>query len=72
MAVRAIDCFGEPMYLAALGGGVARDALLSHSAKGIHRILTANRRAGRDATGIRPRERATASRTHRPSQTAAA
>lgn len=42
MAVRAIDCFGEPMYLAALGGGVARDALLSHSAKGIHRILTAN------------------------------
>jgi len=42
MAVRAIDCFGEPLYLAALGGGVARDALLSHSAKGIHRILTAN------------------------------
>jgi hypothetical protein len=42
MAVRAIDWFGEPMYLAALGGGVARDALLSHSAKGIHRILTAN------------------------------
>jgi len=40
--VRAIDCFGEPLYLAALGGGVARDALLSHSAKGIHRILTAN------------------------------
>ena len=42
MAVRAIDCFGEPLYLAVLGGGVARDALLSHSAKGIHRILTAN------------------------------
>ena len=42
VAVRSIDCFGEPLYLAALGGGVARDALLSHSAKGIHRILTAN------------------------------
>ncbi|MDD9937335.1 MAG: hypothetical protein OXT09_27240 [Myxococcales bacterium] len=42
VSVRAIDCFGEPLYLASLGGGVARDALLAHSARGIHRILTAN------------------------------
>jgi hypothetical protein len=40
--VRAIDCFGEPLFLASLGGGVAREALLAHSARGIHRILTAN------------------------------
>jgi hypothetical protein len=40
--VRALECFGEPLYLASLGGGVARDALLAHSARGIHRILTAN------------------------------
>lgn len=42
VAVRAIDCFGEPLFLASLGGGVAREALLSHSARGIQRILTAN------------------------------
>jgi hypothetical protein len=42
VAVRAIDCFGEALYLASLGGGVAREALLSHSARGIQRILTSN------------------------------
>ena len=42
VAVRAIDCFGEALFLASLGGGVAREALLSHSARGIQRILTAN------------------------------
>lgn len=42
VAVRPIECFGEALYLASLGGGVARDALLAHSARGIHRILTAN------------------------------
>jgi hypothetical protein len=42
VSVRALECFGEPLYLASLGGGVARDALLAHSARGIHRILTAN------------------------------
>jgi hypothetical protein len=42
VTVRPIECFGEQLYLASLGGGVARDALLSHSARGIHRILTAN------------------------------
>jgi hypothetical protein len=42
VSVRAIECFGEQLYLASLGGGVARDALLAHSARGIQRILTAN------------------------------
>ncbi len=42
ISVRAIECFGEHLYLASLGGGVAREALLAHSARGIHRILTAN------------------------------
>jgi hypothetical protein len=42
VVVRAIDCFGEPLFLASLGGGVAREALLSHSARGIQRILTSN------------------------------
>lgn len=42
VSVRALDCFGQPLFLASLGGSVARDALLAHSARGIHRILTAN------------------------------
>ena len=40
--VRSLECFGDSLYLVALGGGVARDALLAHSARGIQRILTAN------------------------------
>lgn len=42
VSVRTIECYGEQLYLASLGGGVARDALLAHSARGIHRILTSN------------------------------
>ena len=42
VSVRALECFGESLFLASLGGGVARDALLAHSARGVHRILTAN------------------------------
>jgi hypothetical protein len=42
ISVRAIECFGEQLYLASLGGGLAREALLAHSARGIHRILTSN------------------------------
>ncbi|MDD9945433.1 MAG: hypothetical protein OXU20_30595 [Myxococcales bacterium] len=42
VAVRTLDCFGKAMFLSSLGGGVARDALLAHSARGIQRILTAN------------------------------
>jgi hypothetical protein len=40
--VRAIDCFGEALFLASIGGGMAREALLAHSARGIQRILTSN------------------------------
>jgi hypothetical protein len=42
IVVRALECFGEPLFLASIGGGVARDALLAHSARGIQRILTSN------------------------------
>jgi len=42
VSVRTIECYGEQLYLASLGGGVAREALLAHSARGIHRILTSN------------------------------
>jgi len=42
VSVRAFDCFGQALFLATLGGGVARDALLAHSARGVQRILTAN------------------------------
>lgn len=42
VVVRALECFGEPLFLASIGGGVARDALLAHSARGIQRILTSN------------------------------
>jgi hypothetical protein len=42
VVVRAIECFGEPLFLASIGGGIAREALLSHSARGIQRILTSN------------------------------
>lgn len=42
VAVRTVECFGEPLYLAALGGGVARDALMAHVSRGVKRILTAN------------------------------
>jgi len=42
VSVRTLDCFGQALFLSSLGGGVARDALLSHSARGIQRILTAN------------------------------
>jgi hypothetical protein len=40
--VRAIDCFGEALFLASVGGGMAREAILAHSARGIQRILTSN------------------------------
>ncbi|MEY4575714.1 MAG: hypothetical protein RL701_417 [Pseudomonadota bacterium] len=42
VVVRAIECFGEPLFLASIGGNMAREALLAHSARGIRRILTAN------------------------------
>lgn len=42
VVVRAIECFGEPLFLASVGGNMAREALLAHSARGIRRILTSN------------------------------
>jgi hypothetical protein len=42
VAVRPVRIHGQPLYLASIGGTVARDALLSVSARGVERILTAN------------------------------
>ena len=42
VAVRAIEYFGQQLYLASIGGGRGTEAVLRHSAKGICRILTAN------------------------------
>ena len=42
VAVRRTEVFGQSLFLASIGGGVARDALLSHSVEGLHRILSAN------------------------------
>ncbi len=42
VAVRMVRVHGQPLYLASVGGGVARDALLAHSMRGVQRILSAN------------------------------
>jgi hypothetical protein len=42
VAVRPLTLQGQELYLASLGGNVARDALLAHSTKGVRRILGAN------------------------------
>jgi len=42
VAVRPLSLHGQELYLAAVGGGVARDALLHHSMAGVQRILSAN------------------------------
>jgi hypothetical protein len=42
VAVRAIDYFGQSLYLASLGGGSNIHRALARSAEGIQRILTAN------------------------------
>lgn len=42
VAVRLVQVYGQPLFLASIGGGVARDALLSHSIRGVQRILSAN------------------------------
>ena len=36
------DSVAGPLYLASVGGGVARDALLAHSLGGVRRILASN------------------------------
>ncbi len=40
--IRSVSIHGSSLHLAAIGGSVARDALLSHSARGVERILTLN------------------------------
>jgi len=42
VAVRMVHVHGIPLFLASVGGGVARDALLSHSLAGVRRILASN------------------------------
>ena len=42
VAVRSLNLNGEELYLASLGGSMARDALLRHSMHGVERILHAN------------------------------
>lgn len=42
VAIRHLELEGQPLMIAALGGGVARDALLTHSGQGVRRILSSN------------------------------
>ena len=42
VAVRPLSLYGQDLFLACVGGGVARDALLSTSMSGVQRILAAN------------------------------
>lgn len=42
VSVRPMSLNGQPLFLATIGGGVARDALLAHSEQGVSRILAAN------------------------------
>lgn len=42
VAVRRLSLHGQELFLACLGGGVARDALLASSVSGVERILAAN------------------------------
>ncbi|MDQ3037279.1 MAG: hypothetical protein M3Y87_33100 [Myxococcota bacterium] len=42
VAVRSVRVHGQPVYLASVGGTVARDALLSTSLRGVYRILSSN------------------------------
>lgn len=40
--VRSINYFGQPLYLASMGGDSGVERLITHSIAGIQRILTAN------------------------------
>lgn len=42
VVVRPLRLYGQDLYLACIGGGVARDALMSNSVTGVQRILSAN------------------------------
>lgn len=42
VAVRPLQMNGQHLYMCSVGGGMARDALLSHSMRGVQRILASN------------------------------
>ena len=42
VVVRPLRLYGQDLYLACIGGGVARDVLMSNSVTGVQRILSAN------------------------------
>ena len=42
VVVRRLELYGQDLFLACVGGGVARDALLVSSISGVQRILAAN------------------------------
>lgn len=42
VAIRPVRIYGQNLYLASVGGGVARDAHLSTSRNGVQRILASN------------------------------
>ena len=42
VAIRPLGVDGQALFLACLGGGVARDAVLDHSRAGVKRILATN------------------------------
>src|SRR5690606_3129420 len=42
IAIRTLRACGESFYLASVGGGVARDAILESTRAGVSRILAAN------------------------------
>jgi hypothetical protein len=42
VVVRPLCLNGQDLFLASVGGGMARDALLTHSVSGVQRILSAN------------------------------
>ncbi len=42
VAVRPVHIYGQSLFLASVGGGVARDAHLVSSTNGVQRILACN------------------------------
>jgi hypothetical protein len=42
VCVRSLSVHGTPLHLAAIGGSVARDAVIATSLRGVERILTRN------------------------------
>ncbi|MGB0680533.1 MAG: hypothetical protein ACPGUV_12800 [Polyangiales bacterium] len=42
VAVRPVQLLGQQLYLAGVGGGLARDALMRHAGEGVQRIVEAN------------------------------